>query len=67
MTAKQTKQEPGSLVGLRVAPDILKRADKLLPKLAGDRTLATVGRITRSTVLKLALVRGLDVLEAEHK
>jgi hypothetical protein len=67
MATRESKQEVGKLVAIRVAPDILRRADKLLPKIAGDRTLATVGRITRSTVLKLALMRGLDALEQEHK
>jgi hypothetical protein len=52
---------------LRVQADIAKRADELKPRVTRDRNLAAVGRITRSTVLKLALLRGLEVLEREYK
>ena len=52
---------------LRVQANIAKRADELKPKVARDPNLSAVGRITRSTVLKLALLRGLEVLEQEYK
>ena len=56
-----------SQIALRVSPDMEQRVDALLPKLAKDATLSAVGRVTRSTVLKLALSRGLEVLEREYK
>jgi hypothetical protein len=46
---------------------MLRRADALIPKLSRTPTLAALGRVTRSTVLKLALMRGLDALEQDHK
>ena len=52
---------------LRVQASIAKRADELRPRVARDPNLSAVGRISRSTVLKLALLRGLDVLEQEYK
>jgi hypothetical protein len=45
----------------------LRRADALIPKLATDRLVTTLGgKITRSTVLRLALTHGLDDLERQH-
>jgi hypothetical protein len=52
---------------LRVQASIAKRADELRPRVARDPNLSAVGRISRSTVLKLALLRGLAVLEQEYK
>ena len=34
---------------------------------AKDRAVATLGKVTQSTVLKLALLRGLDALEAQYR
>ena len=64
--AKATETASVQLV-LRVQATIAKRADELKPKVARDPNLSAVGRITRSTVLKLALLRGLEVLEKEYK
>jgi len=59
---------PTELIALRVPPDLLRRADALKGSLARDATLAAVlGRITRTTVLRLALTRGLDLLEQERR
>jgi hypothetical protein len=52
---------------LRLPADILRRADALIPALSRTPTFAALGRVTRSTVLKLALMHGLDALEQEHK
>ena len=57
----------GPLLSVRVAPDLLKRADRLIAKVSRDRAVTTIGRVTRSTVIKLALVRGLGALEAEYR
>jgi hypothetical protein len=61
------KVRAGEQISLRVPAEALRRADQLVPKLVSDQTLAAVARVTRSTVLKLALMRGLDVLEREFK
>jgi hypothetical protein len=55
------------LLSVRVSPDLLKRADRLVPKVARDKTVTAIGNVSRSTIVKLALMRGLDALEAEYK
>lgn len=54
-------------LSLRVPRELVKRVDGLQPKIARDRAIATLGKVTQSTVLKLALLRGLEALEAEYK
>lgn len=57
----------GPLLSVGVAPEVLKRADRLIPKIGRDPAVTTIGNVTRSTVVKLALMRGLEALEAEYK
>lgn len=53
-------------VNLRLPHDLLERAEHLAPALAADPTLAAAGRgATRATVLRLAIVHGLNALEAQ--
>lgn len=51
-------------IALRLPADALERAEALVPKLAKLPALAAV-RVTRSAVLRMAILRGLDALEAE--
>ena len=67
MGRKPTKIAATERVTLRVTPDVAKRAAALVPKLAGDAATQGFTRITPSTVLKRALLRGLAALEAEYK
>ena len=48
---------------LRLPQELLDWADRLLPQVAADPKLAAVGRITRSAVLRMALVKGLESME----
>jgi len=48
---------------LRLPEKFLKRADKLCSRLAKEPMM----RVTRSTVLKMTIARGLDAFEAEYK
>lgn len=57
----------GVQISIRVPKDALKRAETLRSKVAKDKTLAAVGKVTRSTVLRLAFMRGLEALEREYK
>ncbi len=57
----------GPLLSVRVSPELLKRADKLIARVGRDTAVTTIGRVTRSTIIKLALVRGLDALEQEYR
>jgi len=59
--------EAGMQISIRVPPEALRRAEALRSKIARNRTVLALGKVTRSTVLKLAMMRGLDVLESEHK
>jgi hypothetical protein len=54
-------------LSLRVTADVLKRADALRGPIAKDPNVIPLGQVTQSTVLKLALMRGLAALEAEYK
>ncbi|GMV98825.1 MAG: hypothetical protein AMXMBFR83_31730 [Phycisphaerae bacterium] len=51
---------------VRLSDDALARAVALVPKVAVRSELAAAGRVTRSDVLRLAVLRGLDALEAEY-
>ncbi len=58
----------GEQVSLRLDADLLARAEALAEAVGGDPRLKTwASAPTRSAVLRLALARGLEVLEAEYK
>lgn len=57
----------GVPVSVRVPPELAKRLDRLVTRLAKDRGGASLGIINKSGVIKLALLRGVEALEAEHK
>ena len=53
-------------VNLRLPSTALDRAEAMVEALAADPMLRAAGRgVSRSTVLRLAVLRGLDSLEAE--
>lgn len=52
-------------MSLRLPRDVLKRADRLLPKLRNVPEFGA-GRQSRAAVLRLALLRGLADLERTH-
>lgn len=51
-------------VSIRVPNDLVKRAEKLVPRLSKDPEYST-WRISRAAVLRLAVARGLDALEEQ--
>jgi hypothetical protein len=53
-------------IALRVTSHVVNRADTLAAK-ASAHPGGSLGRVTRSSILKAALLRGLDALEQEHK
>lgn len=62
-----TPPVPDLSMSLRIPVDALSRADRLAERLAADpRVAALAGKPSRAAVLRLAIVRGLEVLEAEH-
>jgi hypothetical protein len=55
-----------SIVTLRLPKSLLVRSDALVPRLKENSEIFVVGRLSRSVVLRLAVLRGLEVLEAEQ-
>lgn len=53
-------------IPVRLPEALVARLDALVPLLADEPELATKGTITRSDALRLCVLRGLEVLEAEH-
>ncbi len=53
-------------IQLRLPQSIVGRADALLALLLEDPALTAMGRVTRTSVLRLAILRGLEVLENER-
>jgi hypothetical protein len=50
-----------------VPPELAKRLDRLVPRLAKDPAFATLGIINKSSVVKLALLKGVEALEAQYR
>jgi predicted DNA-binding protein len=57
----------GVPVSVRVPPELARRMDRLIPKIAKDPAVATLGIVTRSTLVKLAILKGVEALEQEYK
>lgn len=66
--AKREEDDPtGVQLSIRVPASALRRAEALTAKIAKNQTAFAMGKITRSGVMRLAFLRGLDSLEAENK
>jgi hypothetical protein len=52
-----------SIVTLRLPKQLLQRADALIPALRTNSDIFVVGRLSRSVVLRLAVLRGLEAME----
>jgi hypothetical protein len=46
---------------------VLRRADALRARIARNPNVVPLGQVRQSTVLTLALLRGLDALEHEYR
>jgi hypothetical protein len=53
----------GVPVTVRIPAELVKRLDRLKAKVGKDPTLTTFGRVSRSSVVKLAILKGVEVLE----
>lgn len=53
-------------VSIKLGPDILQEADELVPVLRQDAKLRASGRVSRSSVLRLALLEGMAVLRKTY-
>lgn len=61
-----TKKKETAPTPLRLTPELLARAEALVPVLSNVPSVASFGRVTRSTVLRLALYMGLEDLEKAY-
>ena len=51
---------------VRVPQDLYARAEQLTDAMAGTPAMVAVGRRSTAAVIRLALLQGLESLEAEH-
>ena len=51
---------------LRLPQSLIDRADALIDRLAEDEEALLLGRVSRSIVLRLAVLRGLEHLEQQQ-
>jgi hypothetical protein len=58
--------DESTTVQLRLPTSLIDQADALIEALSRDRDLSAAGRITRATVLRLAVARGLESLAQEY-
>ena len=54
-------------INLRLSQALVDLAGELVPIVAEDPDPQAIGRINRSAVLRLAITRGLKVLDDEHR
>jgi hypothetical protein len=55
------------LTSIRLPQELLDRIEALVPVVAADPVFAAFGRVGRSSVLRLSLVRGVESLEKRYK
>ncbi len=65
--AKATAESATKNANIRLPRALLARADALIPALSGDAEVVAHGVVKQSTVLRLAMMRGLDVLEQRER
>jgi hypothetical protein len=54
-----------TIITLRLPQSLVDRADALIDELAQDEEALLLGRVSRSIVLRLAVLRGLEQLEGQ--
>lgn len=54
-----------TIVTLRLPQSLVDRADSLMAHLQGDEQMLMMGRLSRSVVLRLAVLKGLELLEQQ--
>jgi len=65
MSRRKEPMADSSIVTLRLPKSLLQRADALIPALRSNSDIFVVGRLSRSVVLRLAVLRGLEAMEAD--
>ena len=57
---------PDVLTSVRLPSKLIDRLDELIPVLEDDPSMMAMGTITRSKVIRLALLRGVEALEEDR-
>ena len=50
---------------VRIPESLVERADELIPRLAAEERMMFLGHVSRSDVLRVAILRGIELLEEE--
>lgn len=53
-------------ISARIPQDLARRIDKLKPKLEKDPAIRILGKVNRSMIVRLVLLRGVEALEAQY-
>lgn len=61
-----TGQLPERPLTLRLPVELVRRIDDLLPHVGADLSYATLGRVSRSQVLRIALLEGVKLLQRRY-
>lgn len=67
MSPRKPSKNPSQVISLRLNPAVLDRADKLIEAMRDDPEFQLLGVEDRSEVLRLAIARGISVIEKELK
>lgn len=59
-------QFPERPLTLRLPHELVRRIDDLLPHVGGDLSYAALGRVSRSQVLRIALLEGVKLLRKRY-
>lgn len=54
------------LTPIRLPTELIDKAEEMLPRVAPDPEVAAVGRVTRTSVLRMALANGLKTMEWKY-
>ena len=57
---------PNAHTGLRTSEELMERVDTVTKKLQGDDELQALTKVTRASVIRLALVVGIKQLEKNN-
>ncbi len=64
---KLIEQNKKKAINLKVDTELIEKAEALIPKLKADLELSSFGRISISSVFRLSILKGLELLEQQYK
>jgi hypothetical protein len=64
---KLIEQSGKKAINLKVDTELIEKAEALIPKLRADLELSSFGRISVSSVIRLSILKGLELLERQYE